>query len=334
MAIDFDLSDVAKEAVQLSEEDLESEVKNMIRPSAEAVQQAAINFYNKYTDCMKVIESWRNKVSKKSFNRKKERYLFEHGVREAFDEFQNSINAYFGQLVKVLYVYVDPQSGKMLLSVLDNDASHFTLEKGDPRYYIKKLQNFLNFQNYDSTLLDITEQSIYTRWNIAKSKLKKGQQAQHLPILWYTGKWHGMWVNNLGTISEAYAGFYLSKYQFSGNLEPDVGTYLVAGCAAVDNASGFLQGDTQSNFSNDLSVQWAVKKALAQPAGMKDVANFIKEIGKDFTPEAFWQKFIIDESNKAKKSQVTPILNQALKKTVNSLVEDYNEKNIGYNLFR
>jgi len=67
---------------------------------------------------------------------------------------------------------------------------------------------------------------------------------------------------------------------------------------------------------------------------MKDVANFIKEIGKDFTPEAFWQKFIIDESNKAKKSQVTPILNQALKKTVNSLVEDYNEKNIGYSLFK
>ena len=45
-----------------------------------------------------------------------------------------------------------------------------------------------------------------------------------------------MWVNNLGTISEAYAGFYLSKYQFSGSLESDVGTYLVAGCAAVDVA--------------------------------------------------------------------------------------------------
>lgn len=156
-------------------------------------------------------------------------------------------------MIKVMYVYMDPETGKVLLGVTENstEALHKT-NYGAIQYHLNNIKNIFKIEDYDSTLLDAAEQSIYARWQIAKFVTGKNR---YLPILWkINGIWEGAKVNNLGTIAEAYVNFYLAKYVFSGELESDVRTYILEGAAAVDNASGFLIGDASINLGQGKSV--------------------------------------------------------------------------------
>ena len=139
-------------------------------------------------------------------------------------------------------------------------------------------------------MLDAAEQSIYSRWQIAKAHTKK---TRYLPILWQTPTgWAGAKVNNLGTIAEAYVNFYINEYKFSNHLEENVGIYIMdkdLGAYAVDNASGFLIGDTSIN-----SIHFAVKKDSASPMNLKKVYDETKKIldSPVFSPEYLKQVFV------------------------------------------
>ena len=121
--------------------------------------------------------------------------------------------------MKIMYVYMDPLTGAITLSVEDNTIELLQINKNykSVQYHLNSIRNIFKMDDYDSTLLDATQQSIYARWQIAKSHTKK---SQWLPILWkINNKWAGAKVNNLGTIAEAYVNFYISKYNFSSYLE-------------------------------------------------------------------------------------------------------------------
>ena len=328
MADDFNLQDVAQEMVEEAYPALLEEVNNFVKVSEEEVKKNALDFCKAYELAMiefSLDSKYSSFVSAKSASRYQKKFLYKRKVHEAFANFQNAINNFQNQIVKILYVYMDDE-GQITLNVLDNDGKHFSLAKGEPRYLLDEIKNKLTFLDYDSSLLDATEQSIYTRWQIAASRRKKKTQAQRLPILWYIGRWYGALISNLGTIAEAYAGFYLSKYKFSGYLEQDVGTYIVNGAAAVDNASGFLQGDQMTEFK-DLSVQWAVKKANAAPPNMKEVYDIVAKIKENFSVERFLEEF--DKVAKKSQNQVTPLLGQQLSGKIRQLSSLYDEKSIG-----
>lgn len=328
MADDFNLQDTAEEMIEEAYPALLEEVNNFVKTSEAEVKNTALDFCKAYELAMlefSLDDKYSSFTSAKSASRHQKRFLYEKKVHEAFANFQNAINNFQNQIVKVLYVYMD-EDGQITLNVLDNDGKHFSLAKGDPRYLLEEIKNKLTFLDYDSTLLDATEQSIYVRWQIAASRRKKKTQAQRLPILWYEGRWYGAIVSNLGTIAEAYAGFYLSKYKFSGHLEHDVGTYIVNGAAAVDNTSGFLQGDQMTEFKN-LSVQWAVKKANAAPPNMKEVYEIVAKIKDNFSVEQFLEEF--DKTARKSQNQVTPLLGQKLTGKARQLSSLYDEKGIG-----
>ena len=224
--------------------------------------------------------------------------MLQEGARAAFYKFQNAINAYFGQQIQVIYTYIDPNSGKITLTALDNTEQHLSINEhiGYVEYNLKKIYNIIVAENYDSTLLDAAQQSIYARWRIAK--LKMPHRTRFLPILWKedNGKWSGVTVNNLGTISEAYVNFYVNKYQqFTQNLEHNVKDFIMNeqyGARAVDNASGFLIGDI--SYGNG-KLQLAVKKQSAAPMNMKKVYQYTKEIIDKFDPQLLWNRFVDEE---------------------------------------
>jgi hypothetical protein len=147
-------------------------------------------------------------------------------------------------------------------------------------------------------LLDATEQSIYSRWQIAKAHTKK---TRYLPILWQTASgWAGAKVNNLGTIAEAYVNFYINQYVFASHLEENVGVYIMHpeyGAYAVDNASGFLIGDTSIG-----NIHFAVKKESASPMNLKKVYQETKAILSlpAFSPEYLKQIFVDKEKARVK----------------------------------
>ena len=298
----------------------------MIKPAREEVRAKAQLFLQAYKN---VDERYKSLLS--YYNKNSSRHLKQWAelevAREKFDDFQNAINAYYGQLIKIMYVYIDPNTGATTLSTQDNSSSLLQINKnyGNVQYHLNQIKTIFKLKDYDSTLLDATEQSIYARWQIAKAHTKSNR---YLPILWKIGNsWSGAKVNNLGTIAEAYVNFYLAKFQFSGFLENDVGTYILhpnLGAAAVDNASGFLIGDSSAL---DGRVQFAVKKDTASPMRMKTVYDAVSAVvNSDDFIEALGERFITMEKEKAKQNQAKE-LSGRIEETYNSLIDKYeNEK--------
>lgn len=316
---DFDI--IAKDAVILGLQDLEKDIEQMLRPSREEVRQAAQKFLKSYEDSQKKYNQLLKQAGRKKSSHLKQWAELEV-ARTDFDNFQNSINAYYGQLMKIMYVYMDPSTGAITLSVEDNTTELLQINKNykSVQYHLDSIKNIFKMDDYDSTLLDATQQSIYARWQIAKSHTKK---SQWLPILWkINNKWAGAKVNNLGTIAEAYVNFYISKYNFSSYLEQNVSTYILhpqLGAAAVDNASGFLIGDSSALNGK---IQFAVKKDLASPMQMKKVADEVRKVidSEDFLEQIAY-RFVEEEKEKAIRNQVKP-LEKELNKTYDGLISD------------
>lgn len=298
----------------------------MIKPAQEEVRKKAIDFLNAYENAQKKYQAALEEQRIKKSRRLKQQIELEI-ARSAFDDFQNSINAYYDQLVKIMYVYMDPETGEVILSPQDNTTELLEVNEtyGSVQYHLNEIKKQFKFkqEDYDSTLLDATEQSIYARWNIAKKRTKSNR---FLPILWKIGNtWEGAKVNNLGTIAEAYVNFYLAKYQFSNYLEQNVKTYILDekyGAAAVDNMSGFLIGDTQVLSPMKRSIQFAVKKDTASPANMAEVYEETKKVieAADFT-EQLSKRFIDVEKGKAKQNQVKK-LSESIENTYNGLIQE------------
>lgn len=317
---------IAEDAIRLGLSDIEQMVSEMIKPSKEQVVAAAHKFLQAYEKSQNIYNSELQRLSQKASKRLRNTIELAH-ARQAFDEFQNAINAYYGQLVKVMYAYLDPQSGQITLSLRNNDTSVLQVsdQYGAVQYWLNEIDNVFELDDYDATLLDATQQSIYARWNIAKAHAKKKHKSRMLPILWQIHNvWSGALVNNLGTIAEAYVNFYLSKYAFSSSLEHDVATFILhkqLGAIAVDNASGFLIGDASIL---DGQVQLAVKKQTASPANMKTVYEFTRNIinSPDLLPQQLAARFKTQELENAQHNQVVRKLAHEIDNTYNSLIND------------
>lgn len=200
-------------------------------------------------------------------------------VYKLFFEFQNLFNQAFGQEIQIIYTYQDENS-RMHLGTMENSINSLTNNQwGKLSYDIQQIQGNLIIDNFDSSSLDDTVESIYERWNIAKGVQKR---STWLPILWKKGaKWEGAHINNLGTINEAYAAFYLHQIVLSGGIEDRVCSYVIDpiyGVMSVDNTLGFFIGDTASQ---DRKIQYAVKSGQAGPMGMHRVYQYINQIIKD-----------------------------------------------------
>lgn len=328
-----DFDKVAEAALELGLTDVAETLKNTVRPTKEAIKEAATKFCNQY----RVAESLYiqevksnpekyndNQKGQKRRNNLRSQIQLEH-VREAFEEFQKLINLYFNQVMLLMYVYIDPKMGRVQLAATEEKVDHLRVTKyGAVEYYLKDIQDLLfELDDYDSTALDAAESSIYARWNIAKQRYPK--KTNGLPILWYLGQWEGAWVNNLGTIAEAYVNFYLSKYQFTRILEQDVKTYITNssyGAMAVDNASGFLIGDVSYK-----GLHFAVKKQSASPMRLSTVYQEVNNILSDpsFDLENLKDIFITQERKKAQNNQAG-LLSENIEKTYSNLIEDYLKK--------
>lgn len=328
-----DFDDIAQAALELGLTDVAETLKNTVRPTKEAIKEAATKFCNQYRIVeslyMQEVKSNPEKYNDSSKGQKRRDNLrsqiqLEH-VREAFEEFQKLINLYFNQVMLLMYVYIDPKMGRVQLAVTEEKVEHLKRTSyGGVEYYLENIQDLLfELGDYDSTALDAAESSIYARWNIARQRHKKKNK---LPILWYLGQWEGAWVNNLGTIAEAYVNFYLSKYQFTRVLEQDVKTYITNssyGAMAVDNASGFLIGDVSYK-----GLHFAVKKQSASPMRLSTVYDEVNNILSDpsFDLENLKDIFITQERKKAQNNQAG-LLSENIERTYSNLIEDYLNNN-------
>lgn len=316
--VSSDMSHIAENAITLGLNDLEQEFYSLIAPSIEEVRQAGLHFCQLYEESL--LEKNRQDPRRKSKKTLLAKIQLNTGVREAFDKFQNITNLYFNQMMKVMYVYMDPATGKVDLSVIDNNTAPLIISHyGSVQYQLAELKNVFKIEDYDSRLLDATEQSIYARWQIAKDSCRSGR---FLPILWKTrGTWKGARVNNLGTVAEAYVNFYIAKYSgFTSNLEENVEDYVLndtLGMASVDNMSGFLIGDASYN-----NIQFAVKKESASPMNIKQVYDKVNEIIRNpaFNPEILKTIFVDQEKESSKKNQVKQLLEYQLAETGNKIL--------------
>ena len=325
---------IAENILQSASEQLVKELNQIVRPSKEEVRRRAKDFISKYRLYEQLYKKELNTLGKTS-SKKLSSQLQLKIVRKSFYDFQNSINLYFGQILKVMYVYMDPNNqGQVTLSVLENDIQHLEENKwGTVSYHLNELKNIFKLEDYNSFSLDNTQQNIYNRWQIAKQKAKR---STWLPILWnIENKWHGAFVNNLGSIGEAYVKFYINKHQFVGGLEENIGVFILNpdyGVQSVDNASGFLIGDTSMAEG---AIQLAVKKEYASPENLKQIYDIVSLViyEEDFI-EILKNRFIEQEKESAKHSQVKKLseqLENSNNKLLKSLVQSYltNKKNFG-----
>lgn len=241
-------------------------------------------------------------------------------VYQAFFNFQNELNIYFKQRVKVLFVF-HGESGTPQIAIFDNDVSHLGVSSyGALMYQLTEITTILNEKDYDPTRLNETEREIQYRWSVAKEKIKK---SRYLPILWkINGQWAGAKVNNLGTIAEAYAKFYVNHFEdFTSDKEINVSIFITHtkyGTASVDNASGLLIGD----IDNISGLNLAVKKESASPMSMTKVRDIVQSILNEgpFDPNKMKTAFVDKVQTKAIKGQMQLLTTNELAKMRDEII--------------
>lgn len=281
--------------------------------------------YKKYSALMRrKREGKRNQENISSI--RQEIQALQEPMYASFLRFQNLFNLYFNQIIVMMFVYRDENSS-IQLGVSENSLEHAIMNKyGKLQYEINGLENALILEqdNYDSTLLDETANSVYERFDTARSISNK---PAGLPVLWKDGgSWQGAIVNNRGTIAEAYANFYINQYEFSGGLEHRVGIYVTDdehGMMSVDNTMGFFIGDVQ--HGSEKSIQYAVKTQGASLLGVAKVYSFIKkikqELGSEITDESVIQALKEKVNQQGKVKQVKKILSGEIENTYDELIE-------------
>lgn len=327
MTSNFDM--IAEKAYSIGVDQLESEVslRGQTDEMLKLVMNALNDFEQKYTEYKKLLIQKRQlKKSEKVIpdELREEIKRWQEPIYSSFFNFQNLFNEYFNQIIKMVFVYKD-NNNELTLGISENNLDNLIMNQyGKLSYDIKNLEKELILENedYDSVLLDETANSIYERWDIAKSTTGK---STWLPILWKIGEeWRGANVNNKGTIAEAYANFYLNKIIFSGDLENRVEFYITDnknGMFSVDNTLGFFIGDV-----NRGQVQYAIKSQGASPMGMARVYEYIKKIKNTLGQEASEENIL--EALKEKVSvegrvKQVKMLSENIEKTYQDLIKNY-----------
>lgn len=221
-----------------------------------------------------------------------EKNRLEEEAYVAFFDFQNLFNEFFKQRIQMIYV-VEGANGRELVLV-DNDMSDIVRNQwGGLSYQVNQIERVLRWSKdeYDPSSLDNTANEVFRRWDIA---MERHSKTSWLPILWKFGKtWSGAFVNNKGSLNEAYANFYINQFYFKFGMEKNVSIYVTDqqyGVAAVDNTGGFVIGDVTYTNNNNTSeyqntIQFAIKGKNAGPMGMAAVYKSIVKALQTFQDE-------------------------------------------------
>lgn len=288
---------MAQRIVDLGEENIISAIEPSLRPSVEQVKlkaqsliQYATVLQNKYLETtMEKIAAANasNEIAILNFSKK---YLQSEAdylkLMEKVFDFQNIVNAFLGQQIIMTFVYVSPKSGQVTLYKMNNSINELTVNRTSSSrggYLTGRLSTLKKIKQSGAVLtnssytekkgLDNTFQEVWQRYRISKSHIKMGGAAY---ILWKIDEWDGVWISGAGPLGEAYLAFFLNKYVFSNNLEPDVKTFMLNksyGAINADNTSGFLSGDVEFG-----STQFGVKMRGAQPLSYLEIIQYAQEI--------------------------------------------------------
>lgn len=204
-------------------------------------------------------------------------------------EFQNKLNEFLGQQVKMIFV-VEGADGPELYEMTSEEILRFdysSSNKLSARYKVtnedlgkslKKLEITESNLNFSLTGLKTTYSEVLQRYRISRS--------QNLRFLmWKPGNsWKKMVISAEGDINEAYAAFvFLNKASpsFKRSMEYNVGDFA-QGIAAVDNMSGLLKGDVSVG-----NIEYGIKSAGASALGLKQMEMLATQIlQEDFSQES------------------------------------------------
>ena len=214
-------------------------------------------------------------------------------------KFQNQVNNFLGQTVKVIYVYSNTKGDIIKLYEFNNNAEHIISSFGSkgsgfrPRYQNlgkktlnNKYEQIKEKRNFDVEGLNKAYYETIQRGRTSKEV--RGNKGSLL-ILWKPNYvWEKMLISSQGDIKESYASFYLmNKFQppFSKNsyietLLNDFLTSYPSGVKYVDNISGLLEGDITIG-----NIQYAVKSKGASSLGYNQIielAQYIDQQEEDF----------------------------------------------------
>lgn len=204
-------------------------------------------------------------------------------------EFQNKLNEFLGQQVKMIFV-VEGISGPELYEMTSEEilkfdygsrnslVARYRATNEDLGKSLKKLEITESNLNFSLSGLKTTYSEVLERYRISRS--------QNLRILmWKPGvAWKKMTVSAEGDINEAYAAFvFLNKTSpsFKKALEYNIDDFA-SGIAAVDNMSGLLKGDVSVG-----NIEYGIKSANASTLGLKQMEKLATQIlSEDFGPES------------------------------------------------
>lgn len=230
-------------------------------------------------------------------------------------DFQNKLNDFLGQQVKMIFV-VEDASGPELYEMTSEEILKFDYSSTNQlvaRYRVtnedlgkslKKLEITEANLNFSLTGLKTTYSEVLVRYRISRS--------QNLRLLmWKPGNsWKKMTVSAEGDINEAYAAFvFLNKVSpsFKKTLEYNIGDFA-EGVAAVDNMSGLLKGDVSVG-----NIEYGIKSAGASVLGLKQMEKLANQIlAEDFNQDSL-QKIQQKMMSKAKtRNHIYDLLNSKI----------------------
>ena len=303
-------SDAVDEAIDYSAEEGAKEISSSVedvKRAALAVLRAASMLQDHVNSVENLRKIMQNQTGSNDFAvldqalelqksdiQSKEQYEF---LMEQVFLLQNEVNAFLGQKVQMVYVYKGSK-GEVELWSIDNSVKDLSLTRGSSshggyfsgRYQLsrKKLTalggKLIEKEDYNPIGLNLTYQEILRRKQYSKEVLGKGGT---FIILWNEGNgWQGVKVSSEGVLAESYAGFYLNGVVFEpGGSEANVRYFMTdanLGAVAVDNASGFLQGDISIEHTDangvKSSTEYGIKTKGASAMGYIRIIQEAKNI--------------------------------------------------------
>lgn len=242
---------------------------------------------------------------------------------QAVFDFQNQLNEALGQKVEMIYVH-ETTTGEPILYSMGSESLKFdysSTNKLTARYKMnqKDIQNSLMRLQADNAD-DLAVKNVKATYGETMSRYRNSKIKT---IFWLNqnppSKWKKMKISATGDINEAYAGIILGHQAklFKGSIEPDIDTFAPF-IANVDNISGLLQGDIESE---DGSIQYAVKSFNASTLGLKQIQALAKEIisSKSLFDK---QKLLSKKEEFARKGRTRNFIKDALEKEINDSFKD------------
>lgn len=196
-------------------------------------------------------------------------------------KFQNQLNEFLGQQVKMVFVVEgsegDPELYEMTSEeILKFDYSsrnqltaRYNVTTDDLGKSLKKIELTESNLNFSLSGLKVTYAEVLERYRIGRSQNSR-------LLMWKPGgSWKKMTISAEGDINEAYAAFvFLNKTSpsFANSMEYNIDDFAV-GVAAVDNMSGLLRGDVTVD-----NIEYGIKSAGASTLGLKQMKTLADQI--------------------------------------------------------